>query len=54
MARGRELGRGSLGPEGGQLTWLQASLDMISLMAVVAVPGRGQVFLFPAPSVVFI
>lgn len=54
MARGRDLGRDRLGPQGGQLTWLQDSLGMISLMAVVAVPGRVHVFLFPAPSLIFI
>ena len=55
MAKGRELGGGGrLGPEGGKLTWLQDSLDMISLMATVAVPGLPQGFLFPAPSLIFI
>lgn len=38
VARGRELGRGRLTPEEGMLTWLQDSLDTISLMATVAVP----------------
>lgn len=32
----------------------QNSLDMISLLATVAVPGLPQVFLFPAASLIFI
>lgn len=51
--RGRELGRGRVIPEEGMLTWLQDSLDMISLMAIVAVPGLPQFFLSPAPSLFF-
>lgn len=48
MVRGRELGRGRLGPEGGKLTQLQDSLDMISLVATGAVPSLPQVSLSPA------
>lgn len=51
--RVRELERGRLTPEEGMLTWLQDSLDMISLMATVAVPGLPQFFLSPAPSLIF-
>lgn len=53
MARVREPGRDRLGPEERKLIQLHDSMDMISLMATVAVPGLPQVSPSPVPSFIF-